>query len=190
MIFDVRRFEDARSQYNAKHMHCTHIPSAYTHFHRFLFLITTISSLLFIGCSSQPEMDTDIEETEALYFEVIGQGASSQFTDTTQVVLKDQQAWEDYQQYMKTVIPFPEIDFSQLMVVVVAVPVPMLGISIQIQSIERINEDVVVNYQMGIPGSDCRGNDNPTTPFQVVMLPQATGNFQFESTTDEYQCTL
>ena len=32
-------------------------------------------------------MDTEIEETEALYFEVIGQGASSLFADTTQIVV-------------------------------------------------------------------------------------------------------
>ena len=79
---------------------------------------------------------------------------------------------------MKTVIPFPEIDFSQLMVAVVAVPVPMLGVSIQVQSIERIQEDVVIYYQMGIPGDDCRGNDNATTPFQVVMLPTNRWKFQ------------
>ena len=136
-------------------------------------------------------MDTDIEETEALYFEVIGQGASSLFTDTTQVVVTDQLAWDDYQQYMKTVIPFPEVDFSQLMVALVAVPVSMRGVSIQIQSIERVNDVVIIYYQMGVPGSDCRGNDNPTTPFQAVMLPQTTiTNFQFESTEEEYKCTL
>lgn len=136
-------------------------------------------------------MDTDIEITEALYFEVIGQGASSLFADTTQIVVTDSLAWDGYQQYMKTVIPFPEIDFSQLMVALVAIPSPMLGVSIQIQSIERVNEDVIINYQMGIPGSDCRGNDNPTTPFQAVMLPQIeANNYKFESTEEEYNCTL
>ena len=171
-------------------MHCTHTFTSYTSLPHFLFLSFAISSFLFVGCSSEPEMDTDIEETEAVYFEVIGQGATSLFTDTTQVVVTDQQMWDDYQQNMKTVIPFPEIDFSQLMAVVVAVPVPMLGVSIQIQSIEKVNEDVIIHYQMGIPGNDCRGNDNPTTPFQVVMLPQMEANYRFERTTDEYNCTL
>ena len=171
-------------------MYCTHKLSPYTHVHHFLFLIIATLGLFFTGCGTQPEMDTDIEETEALYFEVIVQGASSLFADTTQIVVTDSVAWDDYQQYMKTVIPFPEIDFSQLMVALVAVPVPMRGVSIQVQSIERIQEDVVIYYQMGIPGSDCRGNDNPTTPFQAVMLPQTKGNFSFESSEEEYMCTL
>lgn len=176
--------------FNKKHMHCTHSQTLRMISQRIVLFITVFPVLILAGCGSQPEMDTDIEETEAVYFEVIGQGATSSFTDTTQVVVMDQDSWNNYEQYMKTVIPFPEIDFSQLMVVLVAVPVPEQGVSIQVQSVERMAGNAVVSYQMGYPGKDCRGSDQPSTPFQVIMLPKVEANYTFEHFIEEYHCTL
>ena len=171
-------------------MHCTHSQTLQMILQRFFLLVTGTFTLLVAGCGSQPEMDTDIEVTEAIYFEVIGQGTSSSFSDTTQAIVKDSTSWGNYEQYMKPVIPFPEIDFSQLMVVALAVPVPITGVSIQVQSVEMIGEDLVINYQMGYPGDDCRTIDQPAIPYQVIMMPQTEANYTFESTIEKYDCTL
>ena len=171
-------------------MHCTHSQTLQMILRRFFLLITGTFTLLVAGCGSQPEMDTDIEVTEAVYFEVIGQGTSSSFTDTTQVVIKDLDSWNNYEANMKPVIPFPEIDFSQLMVIAIAVPVPITGVSVQVQSVERIGDDVVIDYQMGYPGDDCRPIDQQAIPYQVIMLPKTEANYRFSSTTEKYDCTL
>ena len=171
-------------------MYCTHsqLQSSLLRKLSCIGLVPTL--LLLMGCGTQPEIDMDVDETEAVYFETIGQGASSLFTDTTQVVIKSEVMWNEYEQYMKTVLPFPEIDFSQLMVVVVAVPVPMRGVTIQIQSAELADDEMVVNYLMAFPGDDCRGNDQPSSPFQVVMMPHKEIPVRFEHEFEEYPCTL
>ena len=144
-----------------------------------------------VGCVSQPEMDLDIVETEAVYFETIGQGETSLFTDTTRIAIRDQGNWDTSRENMKTVLPFPEIDFSQLMAVVVAVPMPVRGVTVQVQSVEVVEDEMVVSYLMGVPGDDCRGNDQPSVPFQVIMLPQQPQRpIRFEEAIEEYRCTL
>ncbi len=172
-------------------MYCTHYLVHVSLLKVLLITPFVIGGVHLAGCGgSQPDLDTDIEETEAIYFDYIGQGASSTFADTTQIVIKDQEMWDSYQQYMETVLPFREIDFSQLMVVLVAVPVPIRGVAIQIQSVELVQGELVVNYAMGYPGDDCRGNDQPSTPFQAVVLRQIDASAQFERTVEKLPCTL
>ena len=170
-------------------MNCTHKSSIitrplYTIFMAFVFFLTAA------GCT-EPEIDNEnIVETEAIYFEPIGLGSSSAFNAVTEKAIYDADTWNDYQQYMETVLPFRDVDFSQLMVVFVAVPAHTGGVTVQIESVEIGETDVVVSYVLGQPGEDCRVMDIPSAPFQAVMLRRLDGPFRFEHRTEPQPCTL
>lgn len=136
-------------------------------------------------------MDEEIDETEAIYFELIGQGSSAAFNTVMEQVVYDDAEWDAFKLKMVPVIPFEAIDFSQLMVAFVAVPHQSGGITLQIESAEIANGELVVGYLVGIPGQDCRIIDTPSVPFQAVVLRRIEGMpVRFEHRTEAQQCTL
>ena len=151
-------------------------------------------SLSLTGCQPQQEesvMDLDIDETEAVYFELIGQGSSAAFNTVMEQVVYEETVWDAFKLKMETVLPFSEIDFTQLMVAFVAVPHPSGGITMQIESAEIVDGELVIGYLVGVPGQDCRIIDTPSVPFQAVMLRRIEEiPVRFEHRTEEQQCTL
>lgn len=136
-------------------------------------------------------MDEEIDETEAVYFELIGQGSSAAFNTVMEQVVYDATQWDTLKLRMETVIPFEEVDFSQLMVAFVAVPHPSGGITLQIESAEIVDEELTLGYLVGVPGQDCRIIDTPSVPFQAVILRRIEGiPVRFEHRTEVQQCTL
>jgi hypothetical protein len=92
---------------------------------------------------------------------------------------------------METVLPFRDIDFSQLMVAFVALPVSSGGITLQIESVELDAGELIVGYLMGEPGPDCRVIDAPSVPFQAVYLRRIKDvSVRFERRTEMQRCTL
>ena len=142
------------------------------------------------GCGPEPQMDNDIVETEAVYFEPIGRGSSAAFDTVTEKVIYDGDSWKDYQQYMETVLPFPDVDFSQLMVIFAAVPAERSGVTVQFESVEIAGDEVVASYVLGVPGPDCRVMDVPSTPFQVILLRRIDAPVRFERRSEAQPCTF
>ena len=167
-------------------MYCTHKSSVLGSIHGFLISFALIVS----GCLSGPQIDNDIVETEAVYFEPIGQGSTATFETVTQQVVYDVDSWSTYQQYMETVLPFREVDFSQLMVLFAAVPSNTGGVTVQFESVEIVGDELVVSYVLGEPGRDCRVMDLPSVPFQAIMLRRIDMPIRFEHRTEPQPCTL
>ena len=142
------------------------------------------------GCVSGPQIDNDIIETEAVYFEPIGQGSSADFSTVTEEMVYNAESWSEYQQYMETVLPFHDVDFSQLMVAFVAVPAHTGGVTVQIESAEIAGEELVISYVIGEPGDDCRVMDIPSVPFQAVTMRQIDMPIRFEHREEAQACTL
>ncbi len=167
-------------------MYCTHKSSIF-------FNILGILILLSAGCSSP---DDDVAEfvepvnAEAVYFEPIGQGSQASFDEKMEGVVKDSLSWVAYSEKMKTVLPFRDVDFSQLMVVFAAVPADHGGVTVQFESAERIGDELVLGYMLGMPGGDCRVIDTPSVPFQVMVTRKIDLPVRFEYREERQPCTM
>ena len=171
-------------------MYCTHKSSIFCNILGILMFV----ALSLSGCSTEPEIDNDflddLGDVEAVYFETIGQGSQASFDERIESVVTDSVSWAGYQDKMETVIPFRDVDFSQLMVAFAAVPSDNGGVTIQFESAERIEQELIINYVLGVPGADCRIIDTPSVPFQVMVLPKFDLPVRFEYREEKQYCTL
>ncbi len=171
-------------------MYCTHKSSSFFD----ILGILMIAVLLVSGCGTEPEIDNDFLEDlgdiEAVYFEAIGQGSQASFDQRIESVVRDSVSWVEYQEKMETVLPFRDVDFSQLMVAFVAFPHDNGGVTIQFESAERVEQELQINYVVGLPGADCRIIDTPSVPFQVMVLPRFDLPVKFEYREETQYCTL
>ena len=158
-----------------------------------IFVILTITMIALAGCS-EPDLDDDFsedfDETEAVYFETIGQGSQASFDERTESVVKDSVAWTSYKKKMATVLPFRQVDFSQLMIAFAAVPSPNGGVTIQFESAEQIGGELILSYLLGVPGPDCRIIDTPSVPFQAMVLRKIDLPVKFTYREETQNCTF
>ncbi len=170
-------------------MYCTHKSSMLYN----ILGILTLAVLVLTGCS-EPEIEVDdsedFDQSEAVYFETIGQGSRASFDERTELIVKDAEAWELYKEKIATVIPIQDVDFSQLMIAFAAVPSPNGGVTIQFESAENINGELILSYLLGIPGPDCRIIDTPSVPFQAVLIRKIDLPVRFEYREELQYCTL
>ncbi len=171
-------------------MYCTHKSSIFCR----LLSIFIFGVMVLAGCNTEPEIDNDflddIGDIEAVYFEPIGQGSQSSFDQRMETVVKDSVAWASYLDKMKTVIPIRDVDFSQLMVAFAAIPSPHAGITVQFESAERIEGELVLSYLLGVPGQDCRIIDTPSAPFQAIVIRKIDLPVKFEYRQETQHCVL
>ncbi len=146
--------------------------------------------VLTLGCQRGPEAEVVVEATEVLPFENVGVGASASLTDTTEVILYTPEAWENYRARLRSVGPFKPVDFSQEMVVLVAVPVPSGGYSVEVESVEKAGDEVVVHYVLYTPDRACIPVEGTAVPYQVVKARRAEGSPRFVRRTEPFPCTL
>ncbi|MEM8488762.1 MAG: hypothetical protein AAF564_24665 [Bacteroidota bacterium] len=170
-------------------MYCTHKSSIFSN----ILGILIISGLLLAGCST-PEEVPEVEEVpidaEAFYFEPIGQGSQASFVERTEEVVRDSLTWVAFSEKMQTVLPFQDVDFSQEMVVFAAVPATHGGVTVQFESAERVEDELVLSYMLGLPGADCRIIDSPSVPFQVMITRKVTLPVRFEYREERHFCTM
>ncbi len=142
-----------------------------------------------VGCG--PEQDPEaVSETMAVYFESIGRGQSGAFTDTLEVVIRDSTEWDAVRAQLDTLLPFRDVDFSEAMVLLAAVPTPIGGSTIIFESVEDDGEHIIAMYQLGLPGRDCRSIEGAALPFQAVMVPRTDAPVRFEHNMARNPCTL
>lgn len=158
-----------------------------------ILCILFFTAIPLMGCG-EPEIEEDFAEeifdAEAVYFEPIGQGSQASFDELTEIVVKDSTNWAFYKDKMETVIPFQDIDFSQLMVVFAAVPSANGGVTVQFESAEQTEGELVLSYLLGVPGADCRVIDTPSVPFQVMITRKIDLPVKFEVREENQYCTL
>lgn len=142
-----------------------------------------------LGCDV--EIDSDEEaRTEVLYFEPIGYGQSGTLTDTTEVIIRSEEEWETYRDSLRPVAPFKPVDFSQSVVMLVALPQTTSGHSIEIVTVEERDSVTVAEYIVSIPSDDCLTASAETVPFQAVMVRRTDLPPRFARETEEYRCTF
>lgn len=171
-------------------MYCTHKSSIFCR----LLGILIIGAMALAGCTNEPEIDNDFLEelgdSEAVYFEPIGQGSQASFDQLTQTVVKDSAEWVSFSDKMRTVLPFRDVDFSQSMIAFAAVPSTHGGVTVQFESAERIENELVLSYLLGVPGQDCRVIDSPSVPFQAISIRKIDVPVTFEFRKETQHCVL
>ena len=124
-----------------------------------------------------------------LYFEAIGMGQYGSVRDTLEVVFRDQESFNNVLKQLTPLGPLPKVDFSQVMVGLVAVPTNSGGYVVEVKSVEKTADDISVTYEFSIPGPDCITLAALSLPFQLVIIQQSEGAVSFVREESRYRCT-
>ena len=160
--------------------------------HRINTMIRIFTTLLFLpllltACEQKAVVDDGPDAV--LYFEAIGMGQYGSIRDTTEVVYRDEASFRTVLDKLTLLAPLREIDFSQVMVGLVAMPTNSGGYVVEVKSVEKTGDDISINYELTIPGPDCITLDALSLPFQLVVIQQSDGAVSFERDETTYRCT-
>lgn len=152
-------------------------------------LLLLIPGFLLGGCSSK---SVSVEEPlpEPLHFAAIGYGQYGALTDTLEIIIRDQETWASWQDSLRPVTPFLSVDFSQAMVLLVALPQTTSGYAVTFLSLDRMDSEIIAEYLAEIPAEDCLTAAALTVPFQAVLTPPTDLPIRFKRVEEEYRCTF
>jgi len=153
-----------------------------------IFTTTILCSLVLIGCQTAPVIDDGPDEL--LYFEAVGMGHSGALRDTLEVVFTEAAAFEQSLSKLNPLGTLKEIDFSQTMVGLIAVPTESGGYIVDVKSVEKTGDEIVVSYEFSTPGEDCVTIQALSLPFQIVKIKRSEGNVTFNRISKRYSCGL
>jgi hypothetical protein len=178
-------------------MEFIHTPLSFRLLHMFFThsplwrVLAVCCGLPFMLAACGPGQDPDaISPSTAVYFEALMRGQSASFADTVEVVVRDAGSWDAMLGRLETLLPMPQVDFSEGMVLLVAVPTPTGGTSIQFESVEDDGQTWIATYTIGMPARDCRAIEGVAVPFQAVVVPQSDRPVRFEHSIEPYPCTM
>ena len=152
------------------------------------FLIVTGMMLVVGGCQ-QAEVEVT-GDSESLYFETIGWGHFGTIRDTTEAIIRTSDEWDSVSANYRPLEDFQEVDFSQVMVALIALPADYGGYSIEVESVESVGGIVTVSYLVSEPGTDCITPTALTLPFQAVLIRKAEGRVEFVRRTESFKCGM
>jgi hypothetical protein len=75
------------------------------------------------------------------------------------------------------------------MVMVMALPQEIGGFGVETVAVELTTDEVVVEYVVTKPASDCIPVVGTSLPFEVVAVRRADGPVRFERRVESYRCT-
>ncbi len=144
-----------------------------------------IVALLFTGCNGEQQ-----PTPEPILFESLGTGQSATFeADTTEVIVRSREEWEEIKDKMRPPQPFRDVDFDEDVVIVLARQASTGGYSVDVQRVDRIGEEIVVQYVLGVPEDECITTQGRTTPFRAVAFERVEdAEIRFESRRQTYRC--
>jgi hypothetical protein len=152
------------------------------------FLLFFSFALLMVGCSKPvPEV---VDTSEPLYFERIGMGQTGLATDTIEVLIRDKVAWMNWSKRVTPLESFADVDFSQTMVALIAIPEESGGYTVEVESVELDGGEITVSYLLSKPKIECVSPLARALPFQAVLVRRAEGEARFERREEYYGCTL
>lgn len=153
-------------------------------------ILTTLSLsfFLFTGCQVQSHLGEAPDEV--LYFESIGFGQTGSVRDTLEVMLRDENSYRDALEMVTPLGELPDVDFSQTMVGLIAIPTNSGGYTVEVKSVEKTGEEITVSYLFSMPGEDCMTVQALSLPFQIVIIRWAEGNVTFVRDTERYSCAI
>lgn len=168
--------------------------------HFCLILLFAAGVMSFTGCnklSGDSNADsTGIQEANIedegvpLYYEMVGFGQSTAIVDTIETVIRDNESLRAFEQQLKVSHPFRNVDFDQAVVLLVAVPVPTGGYSVEFATIDQFEDGVVAQYIVSAPGSDCITPMGQSAPYVAALIPRTENEIRFEHQTEEIPCTF
>ncbi len=146
--------------------------------------------MLLAGCLGAPEQETEVSIAEAVAFEPLGRGRQA-LIDSTEltIAIRDAETWTAYQDSLRPLLPFKEVNFEQEMVLLAAMPVPTGGYDLRIEVVEQTDEGLAVRYRLFTPDEDCRVTMGEGVVFQAVRLAQTDGPLHFERDEETLHCT-
>lgn len=143
--------------------------------------------MLLSACGEDSEI---VSEGVVLFFEPVAIGQAGSAQDTLEVVVRDSLAWVDASRQLRPLAPYKRVDFSQSVVVAVAIPTESGGYHVEVQSVEDMGDEVVVTYLFHEPARDCITLAALALPFQVVSVRRFDDKpVRFERATQRYECT-
>jgi hypothetical protein len=146
-------------------------------------------ALFAFACSDAPEPAAEpAPPPDTLAFALLGQGQFARL-DTTERVVRDAAAWQALRDSLRPAVPFDSVDFTEEMLLLVAVPAPGGGYTIEFQRIEQAEEGWQARYILAEPGADCLTAQAQAVPFQVVRLPRTDTPIHFDRRHELYRCT-
>ncbi len=155
-------------------------------------LLTTLlfASMLFSLTACQEAMDATDGPDEVLAFDPIAMGHGGSVRDTIEVVLRSQAALDEALEKVTPLGDIPEVDFEQYMVALIAIPTESGGYIVEVQSVERTGEEIMINYVFNVPAQDCITLQALSLPHQIVKIRRAEGNVTFEQERKRYLCGM
>lgn len=144
--------------------------------------------LFLSGC--QPQTVEEAGPDEVLYFETLGMGQNGTIRDTLEVIYRDEASLQEALTKVMPLGTIPPVDFSQVMVGLIAVPTESGGYVVEVQSVEKTGSHISVNYEFATPGQDCVTIQALSLPFQLVIIQRSEGEVSFTRTTKRYSCGL
>lgn len=136
--------------------------------------------LLVIGCETAPQGTIVPDEfIETLVFEPLGHGFMANVADTTEVLFRDVETWNEFAQRLKPIGKLKDVDFEQMMVVVAVVPATSGGYAVEFESVDVANDEMVATYALTTPGLDCMTIAALTQPFQAIAVRKTEGPIRF-----------
>lgn len=127
---------------------------------------------------------------EVLYFEPVAMGHNGSVRDTMEVVFTEPSEFQDAVANLNLLGPIGDIDFSQTMVGLIAIPTESGGYVVQVKSIEKTGNQIVVSYEFSTPGQDCMTIQALSLPFQIVKMKRSEGEITFNRITKRSSCGL
>ncbi len=153
-------------------------------------IFTTFFSIAFLLSGCEPQRVADIGPDEVLYFETLGMGQNGTVRDTLEVILKDEASFQEMLQNVRPLGDIAAVDFSQVMVGLIAVPTESGGYVVEVKSIEKTGDQITINYEFSTPGQDCLTLQALSLPFQLVVIQRSEGEVTFVRTNKRYSCAL
>ncbi len=154
-----------------------------------LLLCFALLGFLF-GCDPDGSSVTVPDDVETLVFEPVAIGQNAAVTDTTVVIFRDSLSWAAEAGRFPSIEDYKPVDFDQSMIVVVGLPRSTGGYSIEVESVDKIGDEIMVSFIVNEPGSDCLAVAALTYPFQAVAVRKADGRVGFSGRTVRYNCSV
>ncbi len=151
--------------------------------------LTLLTACILAGCG-QGDTETDpAPASEVLYFEQIGYGQRGALSDSVELVIRSPEEWAVYRDSLIPTAPFDSVDFAQTVIMLVALPQPTSGYSIEFVTVEDFDSVAVAEYVVSAPADDCLTAFAKSVPFSAIMVRRTEKPVRFERETEEYRCT-
>ena len=139
------------------------------------------AAVLAISPVGAEERDDAGESSLAVPFTVLEEGTRSGVLSQRFEVIRDEesliQLWLGHTALASPPPEAPVVDFEQEQVIAVFLgSQPTGGYRIEVTSIEEALDSLVVNVKATFPGPSCTVTLAETRPYQLVLLPQMSGN--------------